>query len=185
MEEEKRLIKKKDSKLIKKIYIMLAVIIFVIVIIDQVTKIIAININYANIIPDFLNFHVAENRSGTYGIGSSSTFSYVLTNLIVVAVLLKFITSQNEFIDIKLRVFLSFIIAGGISNTIDRIFRGFVVEFIDFAVLPVINIADIFIIIGWLSFVAIFAAFSVNEMRTNKEKRKARLKDNDQKSGKE
>ena len=86
--------------------------------------------------------------------------------------MLKFITSQNEFIDTRLRIFLSLIIAGGISNTIDRVFRGFVVEFIDFNLLPVINIADIFIVIGWISFIAIFTVFSANEIRANKNMKK-------------
>ena len=179
MEEETDLIKKVDKKAIKKTYIVIAIIIITIIAIDQITKFLAIKADYINVIDNFLNFHIAENTKGTYGIGSSSTLSYVLTNLIVVAVLLKFITSQNEFINTRLRVFLSFIIAGGISNTIDRVCRGYVVEFIDFNLLPVINIADIFIIIGWISFVAIFAAFSVNEMRANKEKRKTKLEDKD------
>ena len=180
MEEEKNLIKSTNPQKTKKTYIILAIIVIAITILDQVTKFIAIKLNYVDVIPDFLNLHIAENRSGTYGIGFSSTLSYVLTNLVVILVLLKFITSQNEFIDTKLRVFLSLIIAGGFSNTIDRIFRGFVVEFIDFKFLPVLNIADILIIIGWVCFVAIFAAFTAKEMRTSKDKKKAKLQDKEE-----
>ena len=92
------------------------------------------------------------------------------------AVLIKFITSQNEFINTKIRIFSSFIIAGGISNTIDRIFRGYVVEFIDFKYLPVLNIADFFIVLGWLCFVLVFINFAIHEIRSNK--RKNMLKNN-------
>ena len=184
MEEEKDLIKRVDKKTTKKTYIIIAIIIVAIIALDQITKFIAIKVNYVDVIPNFLNIHIAENTKGTYGIGSSSTLSYVLTNFIVVAVLLKFITSQNEFIDTRLRIFLSLIIAGGISNTIDRIFRGFVVEFIDFNLLPVINIADIFIVIGWVSFIAIFTVFSVNEIRANKDKKKTKLEDKDKEKSK-
>ena len=179
MEEEKDLIKRVDKKTIKKTYIIIAIIIIAIIALDQITKFIAIKANYVDVIPNFLNIHITENTKGTYGISSSSTVSYVLTNFIVVAVLLKFITSQNEFIDTRLRIFLSLIIAGGISNTIDRVFRGFVVEFIDFNLLPVINIADIFIVIGWLSFIAIFTVFSINEIRANKNKKETKLEDKD------
>ena len=81
----------------------------------------------------------------------------------------------------KSRVFLSFIIAGGVSNVIDRIFRGYVLEFIDFKFLPVLNIADIFIFIGWLSFIGVFTVFSFNEMKENRRKRKSKLQDNEKK----
>ena len=168
MDDEKDLIKKDNNKDLRKIYIVISLIIAFIIIIDQVTKFIALKLNYVDLIPNFLNFHIAENRSGTYGIGSGSTFSYILTNLVVIAVLTKFIMSQNLYITTKTRVFVSFIIAGGISNTIDKIFRNFVVEFIDFKFLPVLNIADIFIFIGWISFVAMFTFFSVHEIRENK-----------------
>lgn len=182
MEEEKDVFTSSKPKYTKKTLAILFAIILLIILIDQATKFIAFKYENIDLIPNFLNLHIAQNRSGTYGVGSDSTFSYVLTNLIVVAVLFKFIISQNEFISTKIRIFLSFIIAGGISNTIDRLFRGYVVEFIDFKLLPVINIADIFIIIGWFSFVAIFAAFSVIEIRSNKEKRKNRFQDIDKKN---
>lgn len=170
---------KKEKKIDKKLYIIMAIIIIGIIIADQVTKFIAININYADIIPNFLNFHIAENNSGTYGIGSGSVFSYILTNLIVIIVLAKFITSQNEFIDTKIRIFATFIIGGGISNVIDKIFRGSVIEFIDFNLLPVINIADIFIFLGWICFIATFITFAISEIRNNKAKRNVNFDDKD------
>ena len=181
-EEETTLIKRSNKKNNKKTYIVLIVIIAIITILDQITKFLILKRDYMEIIPDFLNLHIAENRSGTYGIGSNSTFSYVITNLVVIAVLVKFILSQNEFIDTKLRIFLTLIIAGGFSNTLDRIFRGYVVEFIDFKILPVVNIADIFTFIGWFCFVAVFAAFTISELRSHKEKRRIPLNDKDKQS---
>ncbi len=178
MDDDIELIKKTNPKVLKKTYIIVALIILAIIIIDQVTKFIAIKINYMDVIHDFLNFHIAENTSGSYGIGFNSTLSYVLTNLVVISVLIKFITTQNEFIDTKLRIVLSLIIGGGISNTLDRIFRGFVVEFIDFKALPVLNIADIFVILGWISFIIIFTSFTMNEMKSNKNKKSVKLEEN-------
>ena len=80
----------------------------------------------------------------------------------------KFATSQNQFVDKKIKAFLILIISGGVSNTIDRIFRGFVVEFIKIGKLPVFNLAHIFILIGWVSMAGIFAVFTTNEIKERK-----------------
>lgn len=175
------LVKKQDTKKIKKLYIILAIVIFVVVLIDQITKICAINIGDVQVIENVLKISVSENKSGAYGIGSDSTIMYIITNLVVIAVLFKFITSQNEFIDTKIKIFSSLIIAGGISNVIDRIIRGYVVEFIDFKQIiniPSINLADICVIIGWVSFIAVFTGFSVREIQANRAKKEVKLQDN-------
>ena len=102
---------------------------------------------------------------------------YVLTNLVILGVIFKFIRTQNEYVDMKMKVFLSFILAGGISNVIDRVFRGYVLEFIDFKELinlPVFNIADLFILTGWICVAAIFAYFTVNEWKNKKTEKNTR-----------
>lgn len=162
---------KEKNKKISKEKIALLILIIVLIIVDQITKVLIVNAGEISVIQGVLKFSVTHNTSGAYGVGSNSNIMYVITNLIVIAIVYKFMTSQNEFIDRKLKVFLSFIIAGGISNTIDKIFRGHVVEFIDlkqFISLPVFNIADLLVIIGWVSLAAIFAAFTVKEMRKGK-----------------
>lgn len=170
MEEEKKSLIKTKKK-VSKDKIILITIVIAIILIDQITKILVINNADISIIPQILKFKFSQNNSAAYGIGSNSTAMYVLTNLVILSVIFKFITTQNEYIDMKFRIFLSFILAGGISNVIDRLFRGFVVEFIDFKQIvnfPVINFADLFIIIGWVSVAAIFASFTVHEWKSNK-----------------
>ena len=117
---------------IKKEY-KLIVPIIILVLIDQLLKFVILKVGNP----------IYQNTSGTYGVGSNSTFTYIVTNLIVVLIAFKFATSQNQFVDKKIKVFLILIISGGVSNTIDRIFRGFVVEFIKIGKLPVFNLADI------------------------------------------
>lgn len=51
---------------------------------------------------------------------------------------------------------LILVMAGGISNLIDRIFKGGVVDFIDIKVIPVFNIADIAICVGTAFFLIDF-----------------------------
>ena len=43
---------------------------------------------------------------------------------------------------------VSVIIAGALGNCIDRVFRGFVVDFMDFTYWPVFNVADIAVVCG-------------------------------------
>lgn len=71
---------------------------------------------------------------------------------------------------------------GGISNVIDKVIRGYVTEFIDFKQvvnLPVFNVADLFVLIGWIAIAAIFAGFTVKEWKSKKVENN--LNDNDKK----
>lgn len=145
--------------------------ILLLLIIDQILKFLALKNNNLVLINGILKIGIYQNENGTYGVNNNSTIMYVLTNLIIIAVAFKFITTQNQFVDRKTKIFLSLVITGGISNTIDRVFRGYVVEFIDFTdfiKLPIFNVADIYILIGWISMVAIFAAFTVKEIKSRK-----------------
>ena len=66
--------------------------------------------------------------------------------ILAIAVYLFVISEDN----ILRSVSLSFIVGGGIGNMIDRIFNGYVVDFLYFELLdfPVFNVADIFVTIG-------------------------------------
>ena len=133
MENEKSLIKnKKDNK---NSYLPIILIIVGIVLVDQIVKIVITNIGQITLIENILKFEIFENTNAAYGIGSNSTLMYIVTNLVIIAIITKFITSQNEFVDFKFKILLSFIIAGGISNVIDRIIRGYVLEFINIKIL--------------------------------------------------
>ena len=58
---------------------------------------------------------------------------------------------------------LSFILAGTFGNLFDRIFRGFVIDFIDFGFWPAFNIADISNVIGALLLVYLFIFQTLNK----------------------
>lgn len=155
---------------IKKEYKIL-IFIFLLILIDQISKFIAFKNNDFIVINGVLKFKIFNDVSGCYGVNTNSTIMYILTNLIVAIIAFQFITSQNQFVDKKIKVFLSLIIAGGISNCIDRVFRGYVLEFIDFTDflnVPILNLADIFILIGWIAMAAIFASFTAKELKNRK-----------------
>ncbi len=161
----------KKGKLSKEVILLISIVV-AIILVDQITKIWIRSSNEIDVISGVLTFKISENNKSAYGIGSNSKAMYFATNLVILGVIFKFISTQNEFVDKKLKVFLSFILAGGISNVIDKLIQGYVTEFIDFSQivnLPVINIADLFILIGWVAIAAIFAAFTAKEWK-NKDK---------------
>ena len=143
------------KKKLKKTEIAIIVIILAIIIIDQISKIIVQNIS---------NINIEQN--------ADERMMYIITNLVIIVITTKFMLSQNQFIDNKLKIFLSFIIAGGISNIIDRIFRGYVLEWIkipNIGWLPTFNIADVFVLAGWILVVGNFAYFTAEEWKNKKE----------------
>ena len=92
-----------------------------------------------------------ENTGGAYGIGSNSIIMFIIVNIIVITLLTKFILSKKDEINIVILISISLIIAGGLGNLIDRIFRGYVIDYIDINPLfkyPVFNIADICVVLG-------------------------------------
>lgn len=102
-------------------------------------------------IKGILNFTYVENTGGAYGIGSNNIVTFIVINIIIISVFMKFIISRINEINIKEVSAMSLIIAGGIGNLIDRIFRGYVIDFIDINPVfkyPVFNIADICVVVG-------------------------------------
>ena len=129
--------------------------IFIIVffsIIDQLSKI-YINYNFHKLLnKDLVIFTIdfVRNYGAAFNILSGSRLFLTLISIISTIILSYFIfISDNKLIN---KYGLSFILAGSIGNGIDRIFNGYVIDFIRIKVIdfPVFNIADIAINMGVL-----------------------------------
>lgn len=125
--------------------------------IDQLVKIAVINNIYnfsITIIDGILNLTYVENTGGAFGVGSNNTFIIIIINVFSLILITKFILSRKNEISQYMIIGLGLILAGGIGNLIDRILRGFVIDYIDINPLieyPVFNIADICVVIGCLT----------------------------------
>ena len=111
-----------------------------------------------------------ENTGAAFGIGNDSTIMFIIVSVILITVITKFILSEKNQISTYILVSLGLILAGGIGNLIDRIFRGFVVDYIDFSPLikyPVFNFADICVVVGCM--IVVIGEF--NERIQNKKRR--------------
>ena len=70
--------------------------------------------------------------------------------LIIIGIIIAIMINYKKINNIIL-IGIGSIIAGGIGNLIDRIFRMYVIDFIDFSKIidfPIFNIADICVVIG-------------------------------------
>ena len=82
------------------------------------------------------------------------------------AVVIRFMLNQKEMMNKFTSISLSLILAGGFGNLIDRIFRGTVIDFIDIS--PIFNIADILVVVGWISFALSMAIYTTKEFKNLK-----------------
>ena len=122
------------------------------IILDQVTKILALqNLkgqNPVTLIPDVFQLLYVENRGAAFGILQNRQWIFLIITVIVLAALiwaLPKIPQERHFLPLTLC--LSFVGAGAVGNMIDRIFRGYVVDFFYFKLIdfPVFNVADIYV----------------------------------------
>ena len=141
-----------------------------IVIIDRITKLLLIN-KEITIIPNLLNFTYIENNSVAFGIASNNTILIVLLNVIILAIIIKFLKEKFSKTNYIIILSLIMILAGGVGNLIDRIAMGYVIDFIDINILdfPVFNIADISITVGVIMIMIILIS-SLFEKENNIEK---------------
>ena len=66
---------------------------------------------------------------------------------------------------------LAFILGGSVGNLLDRLFRGYVIDYIDFGFWPVFNFADVMINVGAILFILYFFEEEVEEIKEeNQEK---------------
>lgn len=156
----------KTDKKLEKITKIIIFLIIIFVIIDQLSKMLIIKFGEIIIIQDIFRLSVENpNYSG-------SIITKIVQYIIVLAVITKLIMNQNKFIETKMKIYLSLVLAGGISNLIDIILRKNIVNFINIKIgnitLPIVNLAYILILIGAILLIANFTVFTSKEMRNKK-----------------
>ena len=124
-----------------------------IVLIDQFTKYLMFYNKKLFINKNFLLFKLdfVKNYGAAFNIFSGSRVFLSLISIIFSILLIYLIFRKNTLNSFDLYSY-SFILGGTIGNGIDRIYKGFVVDFINLNIInfPVFNIADISINIGFV-----------------------------------
>jgi len=143
----------------KKTYLIAAVIL----IIDQVVKSVMeiyFKLNESVVvIKDFFQITIVHNTGGAWSILNNYSYIFIIFSIIALIVLIKFMFSFKN--NLRNNIAFALTISGILSNLADRMFLGYVRDFLDFKIFnydyPIFNIADIAIVLGvFLLIVAIF-----------------------------
>ena len=132
------------------------VIIVLLTVVDQVVKYVMMNVSGGQIgysipvIKNFFHLTYVENHGVIFGLfeGKISIFTVISIILILYVIFTEFKNFKNYTKWTKIGI--SIIAAGATGNMIDRIFRGFVIDMIDFNGIWVFvfNLADMYVHIG-------------------------------------
>ncbi|MFZ5966302.1 MAG: signal peptidase II [Bacillota bacterium] len=118
---------------------------------DQVTKYFVHTRFQVNesipIIKGIFHLTYVRNVGAAFGILQNQKMFFIVMTVLVISGILFFARKQNNM-HMLLTYSLSAIIGGAIGNLIDRMRFGYVVDFFDFRIWPVFNIADISIVVG-------------------------------------
>jgi signal peptidase II len=137
----------------KKKNIIVVLCIILLIIFDQIIKFLIVNNLYNNdiiIINNFLKLTYITNTGAALGILNNNIMFLIIISILLIWYLIKEINKEN--INTNNTISLSLILSGALGNLIDRIFRGYVVDYISFTLfnkeMPIFNLADILITFG-------------------------------------
>lgn len=124
----------------KRIIKIVVIVCLMVLLIDQGSKFLAIQY-----MPDL----ITENTGMAFGFNDGNVKNIFLT-IIILFIMISFLRNQKNELDTKTIIAVSLAFGGGLSNLIDRIFRGGVLDFIHIWKFPTFNVADICVCVAWI-----------------------------------
>lgn len=132
---------------------MCTLIAFVMMILDQLTKYLIVRNVESNyeieVISDWFYLANVKNRGAAWGILQDRRMFFICITVCVVCGVVYLIRNMSKR---YVKVALSLVLGGTLGNFLDRVFRGYVVDFLDFYVagyhFPTFNVADVCITVG-------------------------------------
>lgn len=132
---------------------MIFVVVFLVFVLDRITKVLALNFlsgeGSVKILPGIFHLTLVFNNGTVFGLLKGRNNFFILISILVVCAILFYIR-KYEIRDTVLRFAAGLIIGGAAGNLFDRIRFANVIDFLDFRIWPVFNVADSCITAGML-----------------------------------
>lgn len=122
---------------------------------DQISKVLVIrlmNVNHSiELIKNFFYLTYTHNTGAAFSILTGKRIFLILIAIVILIVVFNYLRKNK--VEEKLdKLAFSLVIGGAFGNLIDRIVRGYVIDFLDVKIFgynfPVFNLADTFIVVG-------------------------------------
>lgn len=160
--------------------IIAAILSVIIIVADQVIKYFVVEnlqgIDKVPFIGSLLTLTYVENRGAAFGMMQNMSWLFAIITVLMIALFFYIIIKKK----ITSKFFIActvLIVGGGVGNLIDRIFRGFVVDYLQLSFFPyVCNLADYCITVGAVMLI-IYVMFFYGKSNKNEPKK---VSDNDE-----
>lgn len=115
------------------------------------------------VIKNIFHITVIENTGAAFGILHGKTTLLIFAGIIFMLVFLLFMKNEEKK-TLIFNISCGFILGGALSNLYDRIFLGFVIDYLDFQIWPVFNLSDSCITVG--AFLLIWQSYKFSKKTT-------------------
>ena len=141
---------------------------------DQITKLL-ISSHFEvgqsmHVIKGLLDFTYVRNRGAAFGMLSNQRWIFLVMTTVIIAGVV-YLWYKDFITHITGRIAAVLIVAGGIGNMIDRLWLGYVVDFIDVSPLfdfAIFNVADCCVTVGAV-FMAVYIIFFLDDKKLGKQ----------------
>ncbi len=124
---------------------------FCVYVVDRFAKLFAISALYPGqsikVLPGVFHITLVFNKGAAFGLLRDRAAVFVIISTFVVTLIILF-AWKHKGLRALLAVSLGLILGGALGNLVDRMTFGYVIDFFDFRIWPVFNVADSAISIG-------------------------------------
>lgn len=117
---------------------------------DRILKYLSISGFLNTLKNNFISLDYFANNNLAFSIPFNNGLSIIISVLILFIVNFYLILKNKKNVNSNILISLMFVNIGGVSNIIDRIKYGYVIDYINVLNINIFNLSDVFIILGFL-----------------------------------
>ena len=134
---------------------MLIILTLIVLLIDFISKVFVSSYlpldNSITVISGFFDLTYVKNTGIAWSLFDKSELFVIIASGLIILALASYMFKDNPS-KLSMKIAYAFILGGALGNFINRIFYGYVIDFLDFKIFgynyPIFNLADIFIVVG-------------------------------------